>query len=460
MKKIMLGLLSAALLLSLSCPVVAAESELETAAASLEAQGIMVGDETGALNLEAGLTRSELVAILTRLHGGGEIDPAHYAWACYYSDVPEWARGYVGYCTAHLLVVGYGDQRYGAGDPVTPQMAATVILRSFGYADDEGSVWSYDTASRYAVQLGLMDQATAQNPLITRGEMGVMIHRAQQAAGETPAQPDLSRPQLEGITRASDGTIIGKVITQPAWSREDFSRQANPEIFTGVYTRSWYNAIRQSIVDRDMLLAGAATDYLYAHTLVPDTQSAAFSDVLGRLSGLYQYTNGAESYTQNQYEYPGYTVIKVDRTSLDADASDMLEQVLDPLSRQSDRDKVMALNNFVCDRLDYLDGAHAGVAKILAADTKPVYGQCGSYASAFKFLCQAADIPCITVKSADHAWNEVYVDGQWLTVDVTYNDASLERDWYLLTIGAADTDIAPDATRFARELLVPGSTKS
>ena len=89
----MLGLLSAALLLSLSCPVVAAESELETAAASLEAQGIMVGDETGALNLEAGLTRSELVAILTRLHGGGEIDPAHYAWACYYSDVPEWARG-------------------------------------------------------------------------------------------------------------------------------------------------------------------------------------------------------------------------------------------------------------------------------------------------------------------------------------------------------------------------------
>ena len=120
----------------------------------------------------------------------------------------------------------------------------------------------------------------------------------------------------------------------------------------------------------------------------------------------------------------------------------------------------MALNNFVRDRRDYLDGAHAGVAKILAADTKPVYGQCGSYASAFKFLCQAADIPCITVKSADHAWNEVYVDGQWLTVDVTYNDASLERDWYLLTIGAADTDIAPDATRFARELLVPGSTKS
>ncbi len=48
-------------------------------------------------------------------------------------------------------------------------------------------------------------------------------------------------------------------------------------------------------------------------------------------------------------------------------------------------------------------------------------GQCGSYSSAFRFLCDAADIPCVTVSSENHAWNEVYVDGQWLTVDVTFN---------------------------------------
>lgn len=58
-----------------------------------------------------------MAAILTRIHGEGAVDPNLYTWACYFTDVPEWAKPYVGYCTANLLVKGYGDQRYGAGDP-------------------------------------------------------------------------------------------------------------------------------------------------------------------------------------------------------------------------------------------------------------------------------------------------------------------------------------------------------
>ena len=38
-------------------------------------------------------------------------------------------------------------------------------------------------------------------------------------------------------------------ITASHWSREDFSQEANPEIFTGVYSRELYNAIRQMMVD-------------------------------------------------------------------------------------------------------------------------------------------------------------------------------------------------------------------
>ena len=33
------------------------------------------------------------------------------------------------------------------------------------------------------------------------------------------------------------------------WSREDFSQEASPEVFTGVYSRELYNAIRQTMVD-------------------------------------------------------------------------------------------------------------------------------------------------------------------------------------------------------------------
>ena len=33
------------------------------------------------------------------------------------------------------------------------------------------------------------------------------------------------------------------------WSREDFSQDANPDVFTATYDRALYNAIRQTLVD-------------------------------------------------------------------------------------------------------------------------------------------------------------------------------------------------------------------
>ena len=38
-------------------------------------------------------------------------------------------------------------------------------------------------------------------------------------------------------------------ISADHWSREDFSQEANPSVFTGVYSRELYNTIRQTMVD-------------------------------------------------------------------------------------------------------------------------------------------------------------------------------------------------------------------
>jgi len=276
-----------------------------------------------------------------------------------------------------------------------------------------------------------------------------------------------STAQYNPCTITPDGSITSKVITQPAWSREDFSQQANPAIFTGYYTREWYNALRQSIVDRDIITAGNNEDYfnskyLYAHTLVPYTSSEtvdAFSDLLLRLCGTCDYQMGAEPYTKNQYEYPGYTIVKVYQAKALKPALDYIQPMLANLDGKSDAEKVIQLNRYLCDRLDYGRGKDSGPATIFSDQAGPALGQCGSYAYAFQFLCDAADIPCVTVRSENHAWNEVYVDGQWLTVDVTFNDASAGRDTYLLMKTAPRTDICPEGTQFARELMVPGSTK-
>ena len=193
MRNKMLSLaLSAALCLSMAIPVVAAAppTELEAAAAYVREQGIMVGDQNGNLNLDAGLNRAELAVLLTRLRNGVEelfANTAYYERGCKFTDVPAWAKLYVGYCVRNNLVAGYDALRYGAGDPVNPAAACTVILRSCGIADGEGSIWNYQTACSYAAGLGWIDASTAQAEAITRGEMAVLIYRAQ--TGARPGVP-------------------------------------------------------------------------------------------------------------------------------------------------------------------------------------------------------------------------------------------------------------------------------
>jgi len=276
-------------------------------------------------------------------------------------------------------------------------------------------------------------------------------------------QTTQAAPTPDWITASENGIITGKTITKADWSRRDLSQEANPNIFTGCYTRGWYNAIRQSIVNREDILAWNDAEhfnsgYLYAHTLVPGQSEAAFSRLLGQIRGMTSYRLGAEPYTKNQYEYPGYGIVKVCRAdTMDAPLA-YIQPKLRELAGKSDREKVAALNSYLCGLLDYGYGASAGVAEIFSPHGTPALGKCGSYSSAFSFLCEAAGIPCVIVLSADHSWNEVYVDGQWLTVDVTFNDAGGGRNAYLLSASAPRTDLAPDSTRFAKELLAPGST--
>lgn len=65
----------------------------------------------------------------------------------------------------------------------------------------------------------------------------------------TPAQAAEQQPQ----------TPAPYAISADHWSREDFSQEASPEVFTGVYSRELYNAIRQTMVDGTSETAPAYT---------------------------------------------------------------------------------------------------------------------------------------------------------------------------------------------------------
>ena len=70
----------------------------------------MLGNESGDMMLEQGLTRAQMAALLTRIVTDPEqfeTDSAFYRSLCSFTDVPEWAKSYVGYCVANNLVVDY-----------------------------------------------------------------------------------------------------------------------------------------------------------------------------------------------------------------------------------------------------------------------------------------------------------------------------------------------------------------
>ena len=168
------GAMTAALLTG---PAQAAESPSpqEIAATRLQAEGLMNGDEHGDLHLDKGLTRAELACLISPI----VLNPEHVAWERDYyaklcttnfSDVPEWAQVAVGVCVSMGVVAGYGDGRFGSDDPVSPQMACTIMLR---YLERDG--WTYVTACGKAVELGLAQAETLEGETITRGDMALLL---------------------------------------------------------------------------------------------------------------------------------------------------------------------------------------------------------------------------------------------------------------------------------------------
>jgi transglutaminase/protease-like cytokinesis protein 3 len=59
---------------------------------------------------------------------------------------------------------------------------------------------------------------------------------------------------------------------------------------------------------------------------------------------------------------------------------------------------------------------------------------CNGYSQAYMGLLKDMDIPAILISSDvdDHAWNMIYIDGEWSYVDSTWEDDTYETsdNWY------------------------------
>ena len=241
-------------------------------------------------------------------------------------------------------------------------------------------------------------------------------------------------------------------ISASQWSREDFSQEANPEVFTGVYDRALYNTIRQTMVD-------GTSDTAPAYTMVGKEDYSAVKKLIGRMEGVLRYEHHVPQNFTDYWRYLDYFAVSAEMPENYQAPLDFVQPVIEGTAEMTDRERVEAFNDYIRTLLAYQKGKTAGITQTFAPHTGELKAACGSYARAMKFLCAAADIPCFTVSSKTHTWNLVYVDGQWLHVDVSANDLSGRNRVLLVESYQTGKDQAPEATAFLKELFVPGSTK-
>ena len=177
MRKWISCFLTLVLLISLSLPALAAESEAQEAAQTLYEMGLFQGTGTDAagkpaFDLERAPSRAEAVTMLVRLLGK-EREALAGDWNTPFTDVADWAKPYVGYAYANGLTAGVSQTRFGGENSVTAAQFLTFALRALGY--ESGKDFSWDSAWTLSDDIGLSEgRYDANAKRFTRGDAAIV----------------------------------------------------------------------------------------------------------------------------------------------------------------------------------------------------------------------------------------------------------------------------------------------
>lgn len=147
---------------------------------------------------------------------------------------------------------------------------------------------------------------------------------------------------------------------------------------------------------------------------------------------------GTRSILEVTYQYPPDQAADIRRQMLEKAQQIVGEVIRDGMS---DRDKALALNDWIRANAEYDDAAYQAYMTGAGNPDTPEYTSawspsgillqgtavCEGYAEAFKLLSDVAGIDTVYVTGmvgwSGHAWNKTFMDGKWQVIDPTWNDS-------------------------------------
>ena len=191
----------------------------------LQAVRVMRGDDNGNFDPDRNVTRAEMAVVMALLL---DYDYQYYETSCPFTDVPSWARPYVGACYANKIVSGYDAATYGANDGVTAVQASAMMMRALGYFQtDADYADGFETATvrqgtRIGIYTGVGSSATAA---MTRNQVAqmalnalecTMVDARKNTADITVGSGDTAvtiNSQVEYIVRTSNDRTVAAAIS-------------------------------------------------------------------------------------------------------------------------------------------------------------------------------------------------------------------------------------------------------
>ena len=171
-KSRMTRLLVAALVLLVGAFALTANAaETPSAAENLYALGLVQGYATadGSVNFAEGdsLTRAQSIALVVRFLGA-EKAATGGSFETPFTDLPDWAKPYIGYAYANGITKGVGDSKFAADAKIADYAFLTSVLRVLGYEDSKGD-FAWNAPYALAKSVGLIETETPDGDF-TRGD--------------------------------------------------------------------------------------------------------------------------------------------------------------------------------------------------------------------------------------------------------------------------------------------------
>ena len=140
--------------------------------------GVMIGNDDGSFAPDRDVTRAEMAVLITRILYGNNLNVDQFKTMNTFTDVPDWAEGFVNLCASLDIIAGRGNGIFDPDATVTSAEAALMLSRALGYFKNNaefGNDWAL-AAMKRATQAGIIggDMVLQANAGLDRDDVAQM----------------------------------------------------------------------------------------------------------------------------------------------------------------------------------------------------------------------------------------------------------------------------------------------